>query len=248
VAKLGLAGNIVACDTWSGNVEGVSGDAIRFDMMKPDAEKLAALEPDIVFVSAITKEGSSRDPFKPLSDAGVRVVYLPTSASVEDIRKDIARIAGILGREKEGEAAIAELDGSIAKISAIAKTIPDEMRRSVVFEIEPAPYIYSFGSGVYLDELLLDAGARNALAKEKGWIAVGEETIVAANPDVILTNVSSLPDPVAEIKSRPGWSGIKAVKEGRVYRIDGGASSQPGPGVAKALEEIAKAVYPEYFK
>jgi iron complex transport system substrate-binding protein len=248
IAKLGLAGNIVACDTWSGKVGGVSGGAVRFDMMKPDAEKLAALEPDIVFVSALTKAGTSRDPFKPLSDAGVRVVYLPTSASIEEIRGDIARIAALLGREREAKAAIAEMDESIARISAIAKTIPEGKRRSVVFEIEPAPYIYSFGSGVYLDELLHDAGAINALAKETGWIAVSAEAVVAANPDVILTNVSSLPDPVAEIKSRPGWSGVKAVKEGRVYLIDGGASAQPGPGVAKALEEIAKAVYPEYFK
>lgn len=248
IAKLGLAGNIVACDTWSGSIEGVSGKAVRFDMMKPDAERLAALEPDIVFVSAITKEGTSRDPFKPLSDSGVRVVYLPTSASVNDIREDIARLASLLGRETEGASAIAEMDAGIASIAAIAKTIPEQKRRTVVFEIAPAPYIYSFGNGVYLDELLQIAGAKNALAKEKGWIAVSAEAVVAANPDVILTNVSSLPDPVAEIKGRPGWSGVKAVKESRVYRIDGNASSQPGPGVVKALGEISKAVYPEYFK
>ena len=248
IAKLGLAGNIVACDTWSGGIEGISKDAVRFDMMKPDAEKLAALAPDIVFVSAITKEGTSRDPFKPLSDAGVHVVYLPTSASVQDIRGDIGRIAGLLGRKAEGTSAIAEMDAEISRISKIAKTIPEGKRRSVIFEIAPAPFIYSFGSGVYLDELLRDAGAKNALAHEKGWIAVSAETVVASDPDVILTTVSTLPDPVAEIKSRPGWSGMKAVKENRVYRIDGDASSQPGPNVVKALDEIAKAVYPEYFK
>ncbi len=115
-----------------------------------------------------------------------------------------------------------------------------------MFEIESAPWIYTFGKGVYLDDLLSRAGAINAFARESGWISVSAEAVVKANPDVILTNVAGA-DPVAGILDRPGWKAIKAVREGRVYRIDNTSSSQPAPSCVRALEEIAEAVYPEYF-
>jgi len=248
LASLDLADNLVAVDTWSASVSGVSKDAVRFDMMKPDVERLIALAPDLLFVSTITQEGTSRDPFAPLSNAGTRVIYMPTSKNLEDIRRDIAQVAEITGKVSAGKKVIDEMDKGIEKISAVARTIPKDKRRTVYFEISAAPYIYSFGKGVYLDELLEAAGAINALKSETGWISVSGETILGSNPDVILTNVGYLPDPVAEICARSGWSSVRAVREKRVYLIDANSSSQPGPNVVKALGEIAKAVYPEYFK
>jgi iron complex transport system substrate-binding protein len=248
ILALGLGENLIAVDSWSDALDGVPAGSARFDMMKPDVERLAELEPDLVLVSAITQEGTSKDPFKPLSEAGVNVVYLPTAASLADIRTDVARIAALVGRIDEGKSLVKSMDGEIARIQAIASKIPEPERRTVIFEISAAPYIYSTGRGTYLDELLAAAGTKNALSGETGWISVSAETVVAADPDVILTNVSYIDDPVAEILARPGWDGMKAVRDRRVYRIDANSSSQPGPDVAKALGEIAKAVYPEYFK
>ena len=248
LAGLGLADSLVAVDTWSAERADVPVDAVRFDMMNPDAERLALLEPDLIFVSTITQAGTNRDPFKPLSEAGARVEYMATSASIAGIRDDVTRIAELTGTQKAGHELVAQMDTEIDRISAVARSIPESERRTVVFEIAPAPYIYSFGSGVYLNELLETVGAVNALADEKGWISVSAETIVAADPDVILTNVNYLDDSIAEIKARPGWSDMKAVKTGRVFYIDNTTSSQPAPDIVKALNEIAKAVYPEYFK
>jgi iron complex transport system substrate-binding protein len=248
LVQLGLAKNLVAIDTWSTRIAGISDKAIAFDMMKPDVERLAAIEPDILFVSTITQEGTSKDPFKPLADAGTQVVYMPTSESIQGIRADIMKIAELVHKPDDARKIIKTMDDGIDMVSAIAKTIPEAKKKTVVFEISSAPYIYSFGSGVYLNELLEAVGAKNALGKERGWIAVSGETIIAADPDVILTNVSYLDDPISEISSRPGWEGMKAIRNKRVYKIDGDSSSQPGPDVVIALGEIAKAVYPEYFK
>jgi len=248
LAGLGRADALVAVDGWSALRADIPAGIPQFDMMRPDAERLLALDPDLLLVSTMTREGSGIDPFAPLSAAGVTVAYIPTSESLAGVRSDIARIAGLLGAEDAGAALIAGMDADIASIRAVADTIPPERRRSVVFELSPAPSIYSFGRGVYLDEILGAAGAVNALGGESGWIAVSAETIVALDPDVILTNVSFLDDPVTEIKKRPGWSGTRAVREGRVYRIDNASSSQPAPDLAYALREIAEAVYPEYFK
>ncbi len=248
LADLGLADWIVACDTWSETGGGLSDAVVRFDMMNPDAERLAAIAPDLILVSEMTKQGTSTDPFKPLSDSGIRVEYLPTSASLAEIRSDTARIAALVGREAEGQRLIATMDDAIAAIRSIGEKIPANERRTVFFELSPAPYLYSFGSGVYLDELIAVIGADNALGASTGWLSVGAETVVAADPDVILTNVIYAGDPVPEILGRPGWEGVKAVRNRRVYYIDNDSSSQPCPRIAKALGEMARAVYPERYR
>lgn len=248
LSGLGLAPSIVAIDTWSAGIPGVPPNTPQFDMMKPDIEKLAETASDLMLVSSITQEGTSKDPFKPLAEAGVQVVYIPTSNSINDIRADIRRIAILTGRSTEGEKLISVMDKEIERIRSIVKTIPAEKRRSAMFEISSAPSIYSFGKGVFLHELLETAGVRNVLEAETGWIAVSAETVVKSDPDVILTNVNYLPDPIAEILGRPGWDGMKAVREKRVYVIDNASSSQPSQNVVKALQTIAEAVYPEYFK
>lgn len=248
IVDLGLAGQLVAIDTWSASFPGIPEGTIQFDMMEPDVEKIAEIAPDILFVSEMTKAGTSKDPFKPLSDSGIRVVYLKTSETLADIKQDTLNIAALCGKEGAGKEAVSHMEREIERIRSITVTIPETERKTAVFEVSPAPYIYSFGAGVYLDEILTLAGLKNILSGETGWLSVSAETIVAANPDVILTNVSFLPNPIEEIGARPGWNTLKAVKNGSVYLVDANASSQPAPAVVKALREIAEAVYPEYHK
>ena len=244
---IGAADLLVATDTWSTRLPDAPKGLPSFDMMQPDVERIAALKPDILLVSELTEAGSGVNPVKRLEGPRTRVVVLKTSADHAGIAKDVETVAALVGREKEGKKAVERMAEAVEKISAVARTIPEDRRRTVVFEIESAPWIYSFGKGVYLDDLLSRAGAVNAFARESGWIAVSAEAVAKANPDVILTNVAG-DDPVAEIRGRPGWSALKAVRDGRVYRIDNTASSQPAPSCVKALAEIAEAVYPEYFK
>ena len=91
-------------------------------------------------------------------------------------------------------------------------------------------------------------GAENVLAGQEGWLSVEEESVVSANPDVILTNVNYIEDPVGEILARPGWEGVTAVQNGGVYTIDNKNSSLPNENIVQALKEMAKAVYPDLYE
>lgn len=248
LVDLGLADKIVAIDTNSeAYAEGIPADALRFDMMQPDVEKLVALKPDIIFTSNISAAGGE-DPFQPAINAGICVANIPTSNTVEDVKKDVLFIAQCVDKPEEGQVLVDGMDDAIAKIEEIGKAIPEDERKTVLFEIASAPDIYSFGSGVFLNELIEILGAKNVLADQRGWLAVTEESAVAANPDVILTNVNYIDDPVGEIKDRSGWENVTAVKNGDVYLIDNGASSLPNHHIADALEEMAKAIYPDLYK
>ncbi|MBR3053854.1 MAG: ABC transporter substrate-binding protein, partial [Firmicutes bacterium] len=131
------------------------------------------------------------------------------------------------------------------EIAEIGKTITE--KKTVAFEISALPYIYSTGKGTFIDEMITLIGAENVYGDQESWIPVAEEDAVAADPDVILTSVNYLPDAVGEIMGRPGWEEVKAVKNGEVYYIDNASSSLPNQYVVKALLEMAKAVYPEYY-
>ncbi len=245
LVELGLGDKIVAIELASVGIEGVREDAMVFDMMAPDVEKLISLKPDILFASTISQLGGSEDPFKPLQDVGICVAYIPTSNTIEDIKNDIMFIAKATKTADKGRMLIDNMEKEIEKISNIAKTITE--KKKVYFEIAAAPTIYSFGKGVFLNEMIELVGAENVFADQTGWMSVAPEVAVATDPDVILTNVNYIEDPVAEIKSRDGWQDMKAIKNGAVYYIDNMASSLPNHNIIKALWQIAKAVYPDKY-
>ena len=246
VVALGHADQIVGYDTNCAGLEGLDPDAAQFDLAAPDMESLAALEPDLVLVSNMTLYDQT-SPFQSLIDLGICVACVPNSDSIADIESDIAFVAAVLGEQEAGEAIVADMQAEVDRIAAIGETIPEAERRTVYFEISAAPYMYSFGSGVFLDEMLTLIGADNLLADQEGWLSVEAETVVAADPDVILTNVNYIDDPVGEILSREGWDGVTAVAEEQVYYIDNMASSLPDQNVVLAMEQMAEAVYPAYY-
>lgn len=244
LVALGCGDLIVGYDAQSVGLAGLPADVPTFDMMQPDMEQLAALKPDVLFVSNMTLYDQT-NPYQQLIDLGVCVLCVPTANSIATIQEDIAFIAAAMGKTAEGDTLIADMQAELDRIAAIGATVTD--KKSVYFEIGAAPSMYSFGSGVFLNEMIELIGAENVLADQEGWLAVEAETIVAADPDVILTNVNYIDDPVAEILGRSGWEGMRAVKDQQVFYIDNMASSLSNHNIVKALDQMAKAVYPDLF-
>jgi len=86
-------------------------------------------------------------------------------------------------------------------------------------------------------------GALNIFGSEDWLVMPSAEAVITRNPDVILTNVNYIDDPVGEIKNRPGFEHINAVKNNRIYQIDNDSSSRPSPRIVLALRQMAEAVY-----
>ena len=202
---------------------------------------------DVIFVSSISSSGGE-DPFQPLQELGATVVCIPTSSSIEDIYEDVTFLGQVMGKTERADEINQNLKAEIDRIAALGASIPEDQRKTVYFEISAAPSAYSTGSGTYMDEMISLIGANNMMAdKAEGWTSVDSEVVVSGNPDVILTNVDYIEDPVGEIKSREGWEAVTAVKNGDVYQIDKQSSSLPNENIVSALEEMGKAVYPEVF-
>ena len=238
-----LSESIVAADSYSLGIGNVDPEVCTLDYTNPDVETIISLEPDVVFVSGSSTDGTV-DPYSALSDAGVNVVYIPTAESISGIIDNIELIAENTGAEDKAEELTASIDEAVADAKARAESLGGE-KVSVYFEISAAPWFYSFGSNTYLDEIISICGGENIYSEETGWISNTEESILAANPQVILTNVMYDGYDYNEIYSREGWDTIDAVVNHRVYSIDANASSRGSQNIVKAIEEISLAIIPD---
>ena len=112
---LGLADKIIAADTNTQKDGLLKQDIPYFNMMKPDAEKLIALKPDVVFISGMSN-AKGNTPFSPLIDAGICVINIPSSSSIEAIYLDIAYIAAVVKHEEKGAKIIANMKKETKRI------------------------------------------------------------------------------------------------------------------------------------
>lgn len=239
LVDMGYGDNLVAVDgPHSENKEGVPEDIVAMDMMAPDVEQLLALDPDVVFTSILTM-GGGEDPLKPLKDAGISVVYIPSSQSIEEIYKDILFIGEVLGDEEASEEIVEDMKAQIEEIRDRNK---DAETITAYFEIAAAPDIYSFGKGVFINEMLEILGLENILADNESWMSVSEEVVLEKNPQVIFTNVTYIEEPVEEIVSRDGWDSVTAVENKAVYHINNDFTSLPNHNIVKGLLEMEEAV------
>ncbi len=245
LSGLGLTSRIIAADVYSADVEGIDPSICTLDFSNLNIEELAALEPDLVIINGISMTGAD-DPYAALKDAGVNVVYIPSSSSIDAVKEDIDFLAAYTGTSDKGKELIDSIDNAVADISAKAADITE--KKTVYFEIGAAPYLYTCGKGTFIDEMLTLIGAENIYGSEEGWISNSEESVIAADPDVILTNVAYDGYDFNEIKSRAGWENISAVKNGCVYYVDSNATARASQNIVNGLYEVAKAVYPEIYE
>jgi iron complex transport system substrate-binding protein len=242
IAGLGLTDKLIAADKYSLDIPGVSQDLVRIDFFNPDAEAILTLNPDIIISNEHNAIGGD-DPFALIKEAGIRVVYIPTSFSIEGIYADIEFIAETLGVAERGAELTAAMKSRIEEIRKIGASIPPEDKKSVYFEISPAPYLYSLGRNTFLNDMIETAGAKNIFEDITGWLAPGAEAIIEKNPDVILTSVNH-PEALEELKNRAGFEHIRAVLHNELYQIDANSASRPSQHIVIALSQMAKAIYP----
>ena len=247
ITDLGQAHKLVAIDRHSVNIEGIPKGLPQLDFFYPDAEVIVKLEPDIVIANGHNATGTGEDPLRMLREMGIPVVYISMSKSINEIYNDIAFIADILHVEKEGKRLINLMKAQVDEITqtAVQMAANTGSKKTVYFEISAAPDMMTFGKGSYINDMISVIGAQNVFGDENWLVMPGAEAVISRNPDVILTNVNYIDDPIAEIKNRPSFNHINAVINNRIYQIDTDSSVRPSSRIILALRQMSQAVYYE---
>jgi iron complex transport system substrate-binding protein len=196
-------------------------------------DRILALEPDLVLAFSDLQ----RDVVAELIGAGVAVLCT-NQRSVEEVLRAILLIGGALGCEAPARSLVADMRDEIRQVREYSSVWADRPR--VYFEEWPEPLV----AGIrWVSELIEIAGGRDVFAELRDRPAardrvVAAEDVVARDPQIILASWCGKPVDVGSIAARPGWSGIAAVKHGRVHEIDGADVLAPGPSLMVGLRRI----------
>ena len=151
-------------------------------------------------------------------------------------------IGGLIGREAEARALIQDMQDEVRQIREFSSIWPD--RPSVYFEEWPDPLI----AGIrWVSELIEMAGGNDVFPelREKGSAAdrvVDPGEVVRRDPKIIVASWCGKKLEPERIRSRPGWDRVSAVRENRIYELDGADILAPGPSVMVGLRRLHEIV------
>ena len=215
------------------------------DWLYPDVETILALKPDVI-VAYSTSRPRNLDK---LQNENISIVYCD-SYRLNSLASD-ARVLGQLSGSVEGSQHYVDFHNRYFDlIDSRISTIPKEKKLRVYAE---AYSDYSVMTERSAGGQMLEAlQVRNIYGNHTSdWATVSPEWVIAENPDVIIKfatdpakgeNMSSVR---SRIINRPGYSTISAVKNNRVYVMNGEIGSSPRAVIGLAY--AAKAIYPDMF-
>lgn len=194
-------------------------------------ESLLALNPSHV---VLLEDEVSPDLKSKLKQAKIELVTFKHPNSLEDAKSLVKEVATWLGKVDESKELVSKIDSDIKHLSKLAK------KPKVLF-------VYARGAGTLmvagentpLEKMIVLAGGENAGKGFTDFKPLTSESVIAANPDVILMFTSGAqslgPDGIFNV---PGVSATNAGKNKALIQMDGQLLSGFGPRAAEALIEL----------
>ena len=228
VCTLGACDRLVGVDRYSNWPASVRALPQVGGGIDPNVEAIVALKPDLVLLAK-----SSRITER-LEALGIKAVVLEPRNHA-DVRRVLDVLARLLGTG-DAQRVWRDIDASV---TAAAQSLPESAKRTrVYFEVNSAPY--AAGEASFIGETLARLGARNIVPASLGpFPKLNPEFVVRADPDLIMVGERS----AVGLEQRPGWSRIKAVREGRICEFSAEEADvlvRPGPRMGEAARLMAQ--------
>jgi iron complex transport system substrate-binding protein len=205
------------------------------NLITPSIETILSLHPDLVI---------GVQPMGPMdiTDQMERVgipIFLVSPHGVAGIFHSVETIGMALNRTSDADALIHRLQQRVDAVKMRTKGL----RAPRVFMPVWYDPISTIGKNAFITEIISDAGGRSVtddLPTE--WPEISMEAVLERAPDALLL-VRGGKTTLKVLQERPGWSSLTAVKESRVYYVDGRINF-PSPIAIDAMEDLAKQFHP----
>lgn len=188
---------------------------------QPDLEQIAKLEPNTVLVPNSIKD-SMEKMFQP---SGLPVAYLPVD-SLDELKLSTAALGRLYGKEEQANqvlTALAEQEAA-ARQSAEGKAAP-----KVMLLFGSVESLMLMNENTFAGSLAKNLGAENVLTsvlkQSETYVPLNMESIIEANPDVILLIAHGDPTAVAQqfeadVKKNKAWESLSAFKNNKLITLD----------------------------
>jgi len=241
---LGLEEKVVGVSEYCDYPEAAKAKPKVGGFFNPSIENIVALNPDLVLTN-----GSVEYVMTQLGSLGITYIVLDPK-DIDGILKDIELVGKATGTGGKAKEVIKDMQARMLRVSTRVKDTP-RVKVFYTFATTDLNHPWTAGPGSFVDSLITMAGGENIAAKALApWVQFSIEEVIAADPQVIIVDAShgSAVTPIAGLKQHPVWQKISAIKQGRIYPIDGDLVNRPGPRIVQGLEEMAKIIHPELFK
>ncbi|WP_439605167.1 ABC transporter substrate-binding protein [Shinella sp.] len=237
-----------------------------------DIEQAVALKPDVILMNVDAKTATEEAGYiEKLAKVGIPLVYVDFREKPMENTEPSMRIMGtLMGKEKVAEDFITFRADAIRKVTDVLEK--NGPAKPVVFVERAGGYsddcCMSFGNENFGKMVELAGGVNMAKDFIPGTFGtVNPEQIIASNPDQVIVTGSNwelyVPGgkwvgvgpgadkaeaarKLSELMKRPGFTDIKAVKDGNVHAIWHQFYNSPYQFVA--VQQIAKWLHPDLFK
>lgn len=210
--------------------------------LKPQAETIVRLKPDLVFVHTGPNTVASQ-----LNALGVRTAVVDRGAlpSVFSTIRQISTAANVPAR---GEALVQELQSALDRVrTSVAGRPPRKVLIIVGRRTGTLTDLIAVGPGSYLHELIVIAGGVNVMGSVPlEYPRISMETVISLAPDVIV-DVGEMGESPADSERRRQVTGalwarqrlVSAVGSNAVHAVVDEAFVVPGPRVVTVARTLA---------
>lgn len=218
-----------------------------------DQAQLAEIQPDLILTQQLcdvcaVSYSDVLAAVKSLPPPGPRVLNLEPN-SLDDVLDTIWLVGKAGHREEDAKRLLARLRGRIEAVRERVQRAETHPRTVLLEWIDPL-----FGGGHWDPELVEIAGGVDTIGRmHHPSTQVSWEAILEFAPQVLVIaqcgfSVEHSAQDMPALEALPGYADLPAVREGRVYLVNGSDYfSRPGPRLVDSLEILASLLHPELF-
>ena len=216
-----------------------------------DVDILQELRPDVIFTQTQCEvcAVSERDVIQAIGQlTGLQPVVVSLSPyRLQDVWEDMRRVGKALGKSDQAQALVEQYQQRLTDLAAKTATFGARPRVAILEWLDPL-----MGAGNWTPELVAFAGGEptfSEIGQHTPWVTW--EELQTADPDVIVLSpcgytLERAMQDVPLLQSHPAWANLQAVRNGRVYAIDGNQYlNRSGPRLVESAELLARVIWGE---
>lgn len=204
----------------------------------PSLEAILAVRPTLV----VGARGPTGTALTDKLEARSIATYFPRTESFAEISAMLIGLGERTGHADGARAAAAKVEARVAEVERAVSGLPRK-RVLLVFGVDPLSVA---GPASFPDEMIRRAGGENVVKDGGAYPTLGLERVVVLDPDVVVNAAMGEPQSAERIaRDKPGWSSVRAVREGHVVRLADEELLRPGPRIGDGLAKLARAMHPE---
>lgn len=204
-----------------------------------DLERIISLKPDLVLAGGNGfTPADAIDRLRAL-DVPVVVIYAPT---IDAVLHDVDMVGAAVGNRSQ---ATTLAESMSSEMDALTQAVADLPRPRVFYEIDASSGLFGPSDDSFLAEMIERAGGTPITTGSALSFEMDLERLVAADPEVIVLGDASFGVTPEQVRQRPTWAGMTAVKKDAIRVADDKLITRPGPRLADGLRSLVLAIHPD---